>query len=90
MPSNSGNEKTGKNLGDFHKKYRDGYLYRVNPWSKSYVRHLHYLEILITLKKHPDEDWAETFAIWLDPRSHWGVNIEIGPPPLKNYPMWIV
>jgi hypothetical protein len=22
-------------------------------------------------QKHPDEDWAETFAIWLDPRSHW-------------------
>ncbi|MBS3919800.1 MAG: putative zinc-binding metallopeptidase [Deltaproteobacteria bacterium] len=58
-------------FGDFNKKYRDGYLYRVNPWSKSYVRHLHYLGDPHYAQKHPDEDWAETFAIWLDPRSHW-------------------
>jgi len=59
-------------FGDFNKKYRAGYLYRVNPWSKSYVRHLHYLGDPHYAQKHPDEDWAETFAIWLDPRSHWG------------------
>jgi len=58
-------------FGDFNKKYRDGYLYRVNPWSKSYVRHLHYLGDPHYAQKHPDEDWAETFAIWLDPRSNW-------------------
>jgi hypothetical protein len=58
-------------FGDFNKAYRDGYLYRVNPWSKSYVRHLHYLGDPHYAQKHPDEDWAETFAIWLDPRSHW-------------------
>lgn len=58
-------------FGDFNQKYRDGYLYRVNPWSKSYVRHLHYLGDPHYAQKHPDEDWAETFAIWLDPRSHW-------------------
>jgi hypothetical protein len=58
-------------FGDFDKKYRDGYLYKVNPWSKSYVRHLHYLGDPHYAQKHPDEDWAETFAIWLDPRSHW-------------------
>jgi len=58
-------------FGDFNKKYRDGYLYRVNPWSRSYVRHLHYLGDPHYAQKHPDEDWAETFAIWLDPRSHW-------------------
>jgi len=58
-------------FGDFNKTYRDGYLYRVNPWSKSYVRHLHYLGDPHYAQKHPDEDWAETFAIWLDPRSHW-------------------
>jgi hypothetical protein len=58
-------------FGDFNKKYRDGYLYRVNPWSKSYVRHLHYMGDPHYAQKHPDEDWAETFAIWLDPRSHW-------------------
>lgn len=22
-------------------------------------------------QSHPDEDFAETFAVWLDPRSHW-------------------
>jgi len=60
-------------FGDFNKKYRDGYLYRVNPWSKSYVRHLHYLGDPHYAQKHPDEDWAETFAIWLDPRSRWDV-----------------
>lgn len=58
-------------FGDFNKKYREGYLYRVNPWSKSYVRHLHYLGDPHYAQKHPDEDWAETFAMWLDPRSHW-------------------
>jgi len=58
-------------FGDFNKKYREGYLYRVNPWSKSYVKHLHYFGDPHYAQKHPDEDWAETFAIWLDPRSHW-------------------
>ncbi len=58
-------------FGNFNKKYREGYLYRVNPWSKSYVRHLHYLGDPHYAQKHPDEDWAETFAIWLAPRSNW-------------------
>jgi hypothetical protein len=58
-------------FGDFRKKYPTRYLSRVNPWSKSYVRHLHYLGDPHYAQKHPDEDWAETFAIWLDPRSHW-------------------
>ncbi|MDI7258537.1 MAG: putative zinc-binding metallopeptidase [Thermodesulfobacteriota bacterium] len=58
-------------FGDFRKKYPTQYLSRVNPWSKSYVRHLHYLGDPHYAQKHPDEDWAETFAIWLDPRSHW-------------------
>jgi len=58
-------------FGDFGEKYPTRYLYRVNPWSKSYVRHLHYLGDPHYAQKHPDEDWAETFAIWLDPRSHW-------------------
>jgi hypothetical protein len=58
-------------FGDFSKRYPKRYLYRVNPWSKSYVRHLHYIGDPHYAQKHPDEDWAETFAIWLDPRSHW-------------------
>jgi len=71
-------------FGDFNKKYRDGYLYKVNPWSKSYVRHLHYLGDPHYAQKHPDEDWAETFAIWLDPRSHWEVKYRNWPNALEK------
>ncbi|MCP4915181.1 MAG: hypothetical protein GY909_18825 [Oligoflexia bacterium] len=41
--------------------------YDVQPFSKKYVRHLngHYAQA------HPDEDWAETFATWLTPKSNW-------------------
>jgi hypothetical protein len=56
-------------FGDFNKAYPKDY--KVNPWSRSFVRHLHYLGDPHYAQKHPDEDWAETFAIWLDPRSHW-------------------
>ncbi len=73
-----------ESFGDFNKKYRDGYLSRVNPWSKSYVRHLHYMGDPHYAQKHPDEDWAETFAIWLDPRSHWGVKYRNWPNALEK------
>ena len=41
--------------------------YRPQPFSKSYVRHLDgwYAQA------HPDEDFAETFAVWLDPLRDW-------------------
>src|SRR4030043_448241 len=71
-------------FGDFNKKYRDGYLSRVNPWSKSYVRHLHYMGDPHYAQKHPDEDWAETFAIWLDPRSHWDIKYRNWPNALEK------
>jgi len=58
-------------FGNFNKKYPTSYLSRVNPWSKSYVRHLHYYGDPHYAQKHPDEDWAETFATWLDPRFNW-------------------
>jgi hypothetical protein len=37
--------------------------YRPSPFSRRYVRHLPgwYAQ------KHPDEDWAETFAVWMTP-----------------------
>jgi hypothetical protein len=37
------------------------------PFSRNYVRHIEgwYAQ------KHPDEDFAETFAVWLTPRSGW-------------------
>jgi Putative zinc-binding metallo-peptidase len=41
--------------------------YRVLPFSTDFVRHLPggYAQ------KHPDEDWAETFAVWMTPGSDW-------------------
>jgi len=41
--------------------------YRPNPTSKRYVQHLR----LWYAQAHPDEDFAETFAVWLRPRSRW-------------------
>jgi hypothetical protein len=41
--------------------------YRPQPWSARFVRHLPgwYAQ------KHPDEDWAETFAVWSTPHVDW-------------------
>ena len=41
--------------------------YQPNPASKNYVQHLRrwYAQC------HPDEDFAETFAVWLTPRANW-------------------
>ncbi len=52
-------------FGPFRRPYHD--LYRPVPFSHDYVRHLPgwYAQ------KHPDEDFAETFAVWLTPRSNW-------------------
>jgi hypothetical protein len=52
-------------FGPFRRPYRDNY--RPVPFSRDYVRHLPgwYAQ------KHPDEDFAETFAVWLTPRSNW-------------------
>lgn len=59
-------EKEWRRLfGDFEQKYHE--LYIPNPFSKRYVK---YLEDYYA-QKHPDEDWAETFAVWLDPGSNW-------------------
>jgi hypothetical protein len=41
--------------------------YRPNPASRRYVQHLP----LWYAQSHPDEDFAETFAVWLTPRSSW-------------------
>jgi len=37
------------------------------PFSRRYVRHI----AGWYAQKHPDEDFAETFAVWLTPRSNW-------------------
>jgi hypothetical protein len=52
-------------FGHFSAEYPDRYRYR--PYSKSFVLHLDdwYAQY------HPDEDFAETFAVWLTPDSRW-------------------
>jgi hypothetical protein len=52
-------------FGPFRRAYRENY--KPVPFSRQFVRHLEgwYAQ------KHPDEDFAETFAVWLTPRSNW-------------------
>ncbi len=52
-------------FGKSSQKYPDAY--RPNPASKKYVQHLRRWYA----QSHPDEDFAETFAVWLAPRSDW-------------------
>jgi Putative zinc-binding metallo-peptidase len=53
--------------------------YRPNPASRQFVQHLR----LWYAQSHPDEDFAETFAVWLRPRSHWRKRYD-GWPALKK------
>lgn len=41
--------------------------YTPRPYSKSFVLHLDSWYA----QSHPDEDFAETFAVWLDPKTDW-------------------
>ena len=41
--------------------------YTPKPYSKSFVQHLDHWYA----QSHPDEDFAETFAVWLEPQSMW-------------------
>jgi Putative zinc-binding metallo-peptidase len=43
--------------------------YTPKPYSKSFVQHLDHWYA----QSHPDEDFAETFATWLDPGTDWHV-----------------
>jgi hypothetical protein len=54
-------------FGPFNRPYRE--RYRPVPFDRHYVRHMEgwYAQ------KHPDEDFAETFAVWLTPGSRWRV-----------------
>lgn len=52
-------------FGKSSQKYPD--YYRPNPASRRYVQHLR----LYYAQSHPAEDFAETFAVWLQPRSNW-------------------
>lgn len=52
-------------FGSYTTPYRESY--QPQPYSKSYVQHLDRWYA----QSHPAEDWAETFAVWLDPASDW-------------------
>ena len=54
-----------KLFGSITQPYREEY--RPQPFSRRFVRHLPgwYAQ------KHPDEDWAETFAVWMTPLQDW-------------------
>lgn len=57
-------------FGQFSRPYRDNF--RPNPFSRQFVRHIvHHQYGRTYAQKHPDEDFAETFAVWLTPRSNW-------------------
>jgi len=58
-------EEWHKLFGPYSRPYREHY--KPNPFSRNFVRHLPgwYAQ------KHPDEDFAETFAVWLDASSNW-------------------
>lgn len=57
--------KWKKIFGSFNKEYGDTYKFR--PYSRAFVKHLedYYAQY------HPDEDFAETFAVWLTPGLDW-------------------
>ncbi len=54
-----------KRFGSIEQDYVEEY--HPEPFSRRFVRHLPgwYAQ------KHPDEDWAETFAVWMTPEQDW-------------------
>jgi hypothetical protein len=54
-----------KVFGSINQPYLEAY--RPQPFSRRFVRHLPgwYAQ------KHPDEDWSETFAVWMTPGLNW-------------------
>ncbi len=66
-------ERYRKTFGKYTAPYPEAY--RPKPYSKNYVLHLepYYAQA------HPAEDFAETFAVWLKPRSNWRANYEEWP-----------
>ncbi len=52
-------------FGSFSRPYRE--RYRADPFSRDFVRHI----LGWYAQKHPDEDFAETFAVWLTPGVDW-------------------
>jgi hypothetical protein len=52
-------------FGPYSRPYLENY--RPKPFSRDFVRHI----AGWYAQKHPDEDFAETFAVWLSPGSDW-------------------
>jgi hypothetical protein len=52
-------------FGPYSRPYRE--RYRADPFSHDYVRHI----LGWYAQKHPDEDFAESFAVWLTPELDW-------------------
>jgi hypothetical protein len=55
----------GRIFGKFSTPYKE--RYNAKPFDPGYVRHVAGWYV----QKHPDEDFAETFAVWLAPDSDW-------------------
>src|SRR5687768_11970731 len=52
-------------FGPYSRPYRE--RYKADPFSRRYVRHI----LGWYAQKHPDEDFAESFAVWLTPNRDW-------------------
>ena len=52
-------------FGPYSRPYRE--RYQADPFSHDYVRHI----LGWYAQKHPDEDFAESFAVWLTPDLDW-------------------
>ncbi|HSJ15627.1 MAG TPA: hypothetical protein VK939_14485 [Longimicrobiales bacterium] len=52
-------------FGPYSRPYRE--RYRADPFSRDHVRHI----LGWYAQKHPDEDFAESFAVWLTPEIDW-------------------
>lgn len=57
-------------FGDYGQPYDEHY--RADPLSRDHVRHI----LGWYAQKHPDEDFAETFAVWLTPDLDWRTEYE--------------
>jgi len=66
-------EEWAARFGPFTRPYPEEY--RPRPFSREFVRHLPgwYAQ------KHPDEDWAETFAVWMTPGRDWRAEYGVWP-----------
>jgi hypothetical protein len=67
-----------KLFGSITQPYREEY--RPEPFSPRFVRHL----AGWYAQKHPDEDWAETFAVWMMPGRDWRQDYRKTPEALRK------